>query len=163
MVTMNNGRMAHLLSMKTHREKFPVIRWIEDNIRTGKAASDYGTLCKEVIQEVTVRHIEEIIYNVEDGEVKSLALGWKVDSYFEDPARPKKEEIDLLEVCDNNEMRWLRTLCFDIVEAFDRPHSCSIDYHVMEKPCVGCEKPGPVNYLGGNWEHYCGGNPKCCP
>lgn len=163
MVTMNNGRMAYLLSMKTHREKFPVIRWIEDNIQNGKVSIG-GENCKEVIEEVTVRHVEDIVYNVKDGVVVSLALGWIVTPYFEDPARPRKEEIDLLEVCDHNQMQWLRTLCFDILEAFDRPHSCAIDYYVNEEECSGCRRIGPVNYHNGNnWSYYCGGSDRCCP
>lgn len=163
MVTMNNGRMAYLLSMKTHREKFPVIRWIEDNIREGKVSIG-GKACKEVIEEVTVRHIEDIVYNVVGGEVTSLELGWVVTPYFEDPARPRKEEIDLLEVCDHNQMQWLRTLCFDLIEAFNRPHSCSIDYYVREERCERCERVGSVNYYDGkNWSYYCGGSDRCCP
>lgn len=163
MKTMNNGGMAYLLSMKTHREKYPVVSWIEDNIRKGKVTIG-GKPCPEVLEEVTVRHVEEIIYCVEGGEVTKLELGQVVSAYFEDPARPRKEELDLLEVCDQNQMQWLRTLCFDILEAFDRPHSCTIDYHVREEKCGGCERTGSVNYFDGqNWSYYCGGSHRCCP
>lgn len=163
MAKMTNGRMAHLLSVDTHRAKSPVISWIEENIRTGKANPDYGTSCIEVIQEVSIRLVESVDYEVKDGKVTHVITGWKSYPYFENPAKPTKQEIDLLEVCEHNHFVWLRGLCFEILDMLDHPHSCSLDYHIMEKPCVGCDKDGPVNYFGGEWVHYCNGSSRCCP
>lgn len=163
---MTNGRMAYLLSVDTHRAKSPVISWIEENIRTGKANPDYGTNCAEVIQEVTARLVENVDYEVEDGKVISVITGWKSTPYFENPSKPTKQEIDLLEVCGHNHFVWLRGLCFEILDMLDHPHPCSIDYHIIEATCsgIGCEKVGPVNYAGTNeYQYYCGGSSRCCP
>lgn len=163
---MTNGRMAYLLSVDTHRAKSPVISWIEENIRTGKANPDYGEACAEVIQEVTIRLVENVDYEVEDGKVISVITGWKSTPYFENPSKPTKQEIDLLEICEHNHFIWLRGMCFEILDMLDHPHSCSIDYHIMEEECsgAGCERTGPVNYHGGrSWQYYCGGGPRCCP
>lgn len=163
MARMTNYQIAYLLSLKTHREKFPVIRWIEDNIRDGKITIS-GKPCTEVIEEVSVKNTEEIVYSVADGKVASLALGWAVESYFSDPANPTKEEIDLLEVCEPDKMPGLKILCFDIEEAFEKPHSCSIDYYVKDERCPGCGRRGSVNYFDGqNWSYYCGSYFQCCP
>ena len=165
MVTMTNGRMAYLLSVDTHRALSPVINWIEDNIRTGKANVDYGTSCSEVIQEVSVKYTENVDYEVVDGKVVSVITGWRSAPYFEDISKPTREEIDLLEVCEHSHFKWLRTYCFEILSMLDHPHSSTIDYHIMEAPCVGCGKQGPVNYsfAKGDWSNYCGGSPRCCP
>lgn len=166
MVTMTNGRMAHLLSVETHRAIGPVISWIEDNIRTGKAEPDYGTYCSEVIQEVTVRYKESVDYEVVGGKVVSVCTGWKSEPYFENPSKPTKKEIDLLEVCEYSHYKWLKKHCHEIMDILNHPHSSTICYHVMEETCSGsgCEKIGPVNYHGGkHWEYYCGGSPRCCP
>lgn len=166
MVTMTNGRMAHLLSVRTHREEYPGVRWIEERIRAGSANSDYGTSCVEVIEEVTVRFIEEIAYEVDNGEVVSVICGYKADRFFEDRTRPKKEEIDLLELCEESEYRMLQRMCRLILDIFNHPHSCSYDYHIRKEPCSGsgCDSEGPVNYHGGRgWQYFCGGSPRCCP
>ncbi|QPI18274.1 hypothetical protein POP15_226 [Pectobacterium phage POP15] len=166
MVTMTNGRMAHILSMATHRAEYPVVRWIEENIKSGKANTDYGTSCVEIMKEVTVRFVMEFAYEVEDGNVISVIHGFKADPYFEDRTKPTEKEIDLLELCDYNAFMVLRQMCFTMLDAFNHPHSCTIDYHIMEEDCsgAGCEKTGPVNYHGGrNWQYYCGGGPRCCP
>lgn len=163
MVTMTNGRMAYLLSVNTHRAEYPVVRWIEENIANGKAAPDYGTSAKEVIQEVSVRFVEAFEYEVIDGKVTKVITGWKSEPFFEDPAKPTKKEVDLIEVCDYTSYKMLKNMCHEILTAFRHPHSCTLDYYIMEKPCVGCDKQGPVNYFGGDWEHYCQGSPRCCP
>lgn len=166
MVTMTNGRMAHILSIATHRKEYPVVRWIEENIASGKANTDYGTSCVEVMQEVRVRIVEEFDYEVDNGDVISVVCGYKAEAYFQDRTKPTKKEIDLLELCDYNTFMILRGMCFTMMGAFKHPSSCSIDYHIMETTCsgAGCDKVGPVNYHGGrDWEHYCGGGPRCCP
>lgn len=165
MVTMTNGRMAYLLSLDTIRAKCPIVRWIEENIHTGKANSDYGERCKDVIQEVSIRFVETVDFEVVDGKVTQVITGRKSEPYFADCAKPTRQEIDLIEVCEYSHFKWLRTYCFEILAIIDHPHSCSIDYYIKEEPCVGCDKDGPVNYLNqnGNWSHYCGGSPRCCP
>lgn len=167
MVTMTNGRMAYLLSLDTIRAKCPIVRWTEENIRTGKANSDYGERCKDVIQEVSIRFVETVDFEVVGGKVTQVITGWKSEPYFADCAKPTKQEVDLLEVCDYNHFKWLRAYCFEILAIIDHPHSCSIEYHIAEETCSGsgCQRSGPVNYLHtqGNWSYYCGGSPRCRP
>lgn len=166
METMTNDMMANLLSLDIIRAECPIVRWIEENIKTGKANSDYGTSCIDVIEEVSVRFVETIDFEIVGGEVTQVITGWKSEPYFADCAKPTKEEIDLLEVCEYAHFEWLRGYCFEILAMKNHPHSCSIDYHIKEEPCAGCEKQGPVNhcpYPDGNWSHYCGGGPRCCP
>lgn len=163
MERLTNGRIAHLLSVKTHREQYPVVRWIEENISSGKANSDYGTSCVEVVQEASVRFVEEFEYEIVDGRATRVIAGWRADRFFEDPAKPTREEIDLLEVCDYTCYQMLKRMCLEILAAFRHPHSCSIDYHIMEDIC-GCGKVGAVNYKSDRgWEYRCGGSPRCCP
>lgn len=162
---LTNYQMSYLLSLKTHREKYPVVHWIESQIAEGKADSDFGEHCKEVIDEVRVHYagLEDIDYAVEDGKVVSLVLG---PAFFEDDANPTKEEFDLLEVVRPQCHRVLREFCEVIPEFFEHPHSCNIEYFVREEDCSGsgCERKGPVNYLNGKeWLNYCGGSPRCCP
>lgn len=166
MATMTNGRMAHLLSVKTHRGEYPVVRWIEENIANGKAAPDYGTSAKEVIQEVSVRFVESFEYEIIDGKVTRVIAGWNADRFFDDPTKPTRKEIDLIEVCDYTLYKMLKNMCHEILAAFRHPHSCSLDYYIMEATCSGsgCEKIGPVNYFGvSEYQYYCGGSPRCCP
>lgn len=122
-------------------------------------------LCKDVILEVSVRLVDTVDFEVVDGEVTRVITGRKSEPYFTNGAKPTKQEIDLLEVCEYSHFKWLRQYCFEILAIIDHPHSCSIDYHIVEKPCVGCGKQGPVNYFHrkGVWSHYCGGSPRCCP
>lgn len=167
MVTMTNGRMAYLLSIDTIRAKCPIVGWIEENINTGKALTDYGTHCVDLIQEVSVRFVECVDFEVLNGKVTQVITGGKSEPYFADGAKPTKQEIDLLEVCEYSHFQWLRMYCFEILAILEHPHSCSIDYHIKEGSCSGsgCDREGPVNYLhsNGNWSYFCGGGPRCCP
>lgn len=167
MVTMTNGRMAHLLSIDTHRKGYPVVRWIEENIQSGKANTDYDLSCKDVIEEVSVKLEGTFEYEVLDGKITQVITGWKAEPFFEDPKRPTRKEIDLLEVCDPMGYNMLKEMCHEILVALDRPHSCSIEYLIIEDMCqgAGCDKIGPVNYLHGgkDWRYFCGGSPRCCP
>lgn len=163
MERMTNGRMAHILSINTHRKEYPVVGWIEENIRSGKADPDLGTSCVNVIGEVAVRFIEQFEYEVLDGKVTQVICGQRAEPFFEDPTKPTRQEIDLLEVCDYNYHGVLKSMCQEILCAFRHPHSCAIDYHVEEAECL-CGKVGAVNYKGpSGWQYYCGGSPRCCP
>lgn len=164
MARLTNYQMSYLLSMTTHRKFFPVVNWIEQQIEKGTAEPDYGTSCSEVIDEVKVSYgsCEDLDYAVKDGDVLHIELGWVANRYFEDPAEPHKTEIDLLELCEPTHYKWLRLLCMGMEEFFDHPHSCGLDYHIMEDECH-CGKHGPVNYYAGNWQYFCGGSPRCCP
>lgn len=163
----DNKQMALILSIDTHRKEYPVVRWIEENIASGKADTDYGDHCKELIQEASVRFIEPFEYEVVDGKVTRVIVGWKADPFFEDVAAPKERELDLLAMCDPGYHGVLKRMSLEMLAAFKHPHSCSLEYHIMEDECcgAGCEKRGPVNYLfnRGNWGYFCGGSPRCCP
>lgn len=167
MVKMTPAKMAGHLSIRNHRERFLVARWIEANIRSGKAAPDFGEgWAAEVVDEVRVRAVkEDIDYEVVGGILTSVVTGYRATKFFATPGEPTKEEIELLEVCDPQHFKWLEYLCIEIAWAFDHPHSCAIDYHIREEECCSCgNKKQAVNYHDGKrWLNFCGGSPRCCP
>lgn len=162
---LTNYQMSYLLSLKTHREKYPVVQWIEAEIANGSANTDFGESCKDVIDEVRVHYggREDLDYWVDKGKVVAVILG---PEFFEDNANPTKEEFDLLEVVHPKWHQDLRNFCEELPEYFNHPHSCIIDYQVKEADCSGCGRRGPVNWHDGdgtNWKNYCNGGPHCRP
>lgn len=161
-----NYQIAYLLSLKTHREKYPVVRWIESCIESGTANLDFGDKCSEVIDEVVVSYgTSEVSYGVREGKVICIFVGQRAEGFIEDLSNPGKEEIDMIELCDPRHHMWLRLLCKNIEEILQKPHSCKINYQVREEKCSLCGKwLGPVNYFDGvTWKTHCGGSSRCCP
>lgn len=150
--------MIETLNMDVQREKFFVIKWIEEKLAKEKEARIFTT-------EVAVRLVEEFSYNIENGIVTGVVFYEDMLDYFEDPSSPKVEELKLLEASYPKRFKWLRELCLEMQDAFDHPHSCTIDYFQEEKVCCGCNRSGVVNYTDncGNTAYYCGHSERCIP
>lgn len=154
-------KIINTLNMDVQRERFFVIRWIEERL-----AKDQDNE-KELIEEVTVRLTEEFSYKVSSGIVQNVILFSEINDFFMEKDKPTVDELKLLEASMPKMFAWLSRLCVEIREAFDHPHSCSIDYHPREAVCSGqgCGRIGFVNYKDSetNWQFFCGRSPRCCP
>lgn len=142
--------MLEILNMDVQRSRFFVIKWIEDHLERDEED-------KLFVKEVTVRLTEDFSYEIENGKVKSVILYEDMLDFFEDPANPTFQELELLSVAYPKRFKWLLELCFEMRDAFDHPHSCSIDYLREEKKCCGCNRIGPVNHIDHdkNTRYYC--------
>lgn len=171
---MTHGEMAKLLNMQHHRGRWPVVRWIEENIN--RWHPDYGDYYAELVESVTVRASPGVIpggfwlaYIVEGGKVTSVSFPQSLDNLVEEYAEPRKDELLMLEMTHPEDFNLMVMFCHQLDHIFGRPHSTELEYHVAREECSGSGcggSMGEVNYHrggSGEWEFYCGGSPRCCP
>ena len=150
--------MLEILNMDVQRKRFFVIKWIEDHLGRDKEGQAF-------VKEVAVRLTDEFSYEIENGKVKGVVLYEDMLDFFEDYTKPTFQELELLSVAYPKRFKWLVELCFEMRDAFDHPHSCTIDYFTEQKNCCGCNRIGPVNYIdeNENTRYYCGNSERCLP
>lgn len=156
-----NYQMSYLLSVSTHRAKYPVVNWVEEQMKREDNYNwsrwlGYGAL--ECVHILLGENKFSYTLN-QDLRVTSL-----FDCHgFRDVSEPTKEDIDFLEVIYPEEYKSKFAICHSMEEIFKRPHSCLIQPEFAQKNCR-CGKVGTVNYYSGySWEYYCGRGMSCTP
>lgn len=160
MARLTNYQMAYLLSVSTHRAKYPVVDWVENNVKKDNKDNWNGWLGYGALDRVRVVCGFTCFYYFLDENLK-------VESVLEGPLAgegdPSKKDIDFLQAIDPGYYSSLRDICTDLPRVFDRPHHCIIQVEYTTKDCR-CGRNGIVNhYSGHDWEFYCGRGSSCMP
>lgn len=166
---MSFERVAHILDITTHYERWPVVRWANEHMAKGDV--DFGDDYKHLVEHVSIFLPPDMgfayVVNEESGLIESLRLHYTYANMISDLAHPTSEEMQLISMVYPDEYVVIEELCEHIDKVmFNRPHSCKIQYEVVEEDCHCCESNrGIVNYRRGkrDWVNYCGGSPRCCP
>lgn len=161
MARITNYQMSYLLSISTHRAKYPVVRWIEEKMDKENKSEWNGWMGEGLL---------ECVHVSLGGNGLSYYLNenMKVVSVFgetlEGVSEPSKSDIDFLQAVNPEEYSFQQELCCGVLQQmFARPHSCLIQPEYKTSKCR-CGETGIVNYYSGyRWEYYCGGGPRCCP
>lgn len=153
-------QMSYLLSISTHRAKYPVVGWVENRMKKENKTDWNGWLGYGALECVNVILGDTRLSYTLDQDLRVESL---FDVGLESVGEPSKEDLDFLEVVYPEEFKSKFQLCHKIKEIFDRPHSCLIQPEYSTGECR-CGKTGIVNcYSGYGWEYYCGGSPRCTP
>lgn len=161
-------RMATLLGIGHHRERWPAVRWIEEHISKGD--SDFGDFYKDVVEGVKISFADSefwVEYLMDKGEAACLSLPNSLFQLLDDyRTGPSAEELLLYKMTHPDGYAIMEKYCEFLENHLEKPHSGEIRYRIRHETCsgAGCERVGEVNYHGSSdYEYYCGGSPRCCP
>lgn len=161
---MTNKDIAKYLSTETH-EKFNFIQDVKKRLMLG----DPDGLPVEKIYVSKLNGEKGLLTYIPSpsspGEIE-LYIPENVKVYIEETKSVKKEEVDLVEVCDNVHYEIIKYIASEAADLLASDDEVVVRLIPQQEFCSGsgCGCFGAVNYKGGDgWKFYCGGSDRCIP
>lgn len=161
---MTNEEIAKYLSTETH-EKYNFLQDVKERLMLGHPDG----LPVEKIYVSRLNGGDVLLGYVPDmsspGDVE-VCIPKEAKVYIEETRTVKKEEIDLIEVCDNVYYEIIKYIASEAADLLAWDDEVVVRLIPQQEFCSGsgCGCFGAVNYKGSDgWKFYCGGSDRCIP